>query len=89
MKTTYDRFAKIYTNYSGHMTKMAIRPIYGNNPLDAFFTRTSKSMALGRVMYHWECEPYKISINAGSMLTLTYFMARSNLIHNAIIWEKS
>ena len=31
--TPYDRFAKIYTNCSGHMTKMATEPIYTKNPL--------------------------------------------------------
>ena len=31
MKTTYDRLAKIYTNCTGHMTKMATMPIYGKN----------------------------------------------------------
>ena len=33
MKTPYDRLAKIYTNCTGHMTKMATTPIYGKNPL--------------------------------------------------------
>ena len=33
MKTRYDKFAKIYTNCFGHMTKMADIPIYGKNPL--------------------------------------------------------
>ena len=34
--------------------------------------------------------PYQICINDESSLTLTYFMARSNLIPYAlIIWEKS
>ena len=34
MKTSYDykRLAKIYTNCTGHMTKMATTPIYGKNP---------------------------------------------------------
>ena len=27
--TPYDKFAKIYTKYFGHMTKMAATPIYG------------------------------------------------------------
>ena len=31
-KTTYDRLAKIYTNCTGHMTKMATTPIYGKKP---------------------------------------------------------
>ena len=29
MKIPYDRLAKIYTNCTGHMTKMATMPIYG------------------------------------------------------------
>ena len=29
MKTPYDRLAKIDTNCTGHMTKMATMPIYG------------------------------------------------------------
>ena len=32
MNTPYDRIAKIFTNITGHMTKMAIMPIYGKNP---------------------------------------------------------
>ena len=35
MKTLYDRLVKIYTNCSGHMTKMATTPIYGKNPLNS------------------------------------------------------
>ena len=29
MKTPYDSLAKIFTNCTGHMTKMATMPIYG------------------------------------------------------------
>ena len=47
MNTPYDKLAKIYTNGSGHMTKMADMPIYGKNPLKIFFSRTRRSMALG------------------------------------------
>ena len=47
VKTPYDRLAKIYTNYTGHMTKMATTPIYGKNPLDIFFSGTKRPMALG------------------------------------------
>ena len=36
MKTPYDRLAKIYTNCTGDMTKMATTPIYGKNPLNIF-----------------------------------------------------
>ena len=38
MKTPYDRLAKIYTNCTGHITKMATMPIYGKNPLNVFFS---------------------------------------------------
>ena len=31
LKTPYNKLAKIYTNCSGHMTKMAHMPIYGKN----------------------------------------------------------
>ena len=36
MKTPYDRLAKIYTNCTRHMTKMATMPVYGKNPLNIF-----------------------------------------------------
>ena len=44
MKTPYDRL--VYTN-CGHMNKMATMPIYGKNPLNIFFSRTKRPMALG------------------------------------------
>ena len=46
MKTPYDRLAKIYTNCSGHMTKMATMPIYSKNPLNIFFSGTKGAMDL-------------------------------------------
>ena len=36
MKIPYDRLAKIYTNCSGHMTKMAIMTIYSKTLLIIF-----------------------------------------------------
>ena len=47
MKTPYNRLAKIHTNCSGHMTKMAIMPIYGKNFKNNFFSGTKRLMALG------------------------------------------
>ena len=47
MKTPYDRLAKIYTNCTGHMTKMATMPIYGKNPLNILLSGTKRPMALG------------------------------------------
>ena len=34
MKTSYDRLAKIYTNCTGHMAKMATTPIYDKKPFN-------------------------------------------------------
>ena len=50
IKTPYDWLAKIYTNRTGHMTKMATTPIYGKNPLNVFFSGTERPMALGLSM---------------------------------------
>ena len=48
MKAPYDRLAKIYTNCTGHMAKMATMPIYGENPLNIFFSGTKRARALAR-----------------------------------------
>ena len=46
-------------------------------------------LALGLGMKERGCEPYQVSSNYESRLTLSYFMAMSNLIPNAFIWRKS
>ena len=45
-KTTCDQLAKIDTNCSGHMAKMADIRIYHKNPLKIFFSRTRRVMTL-------------------------------------------
>ena len=47
MKTPYDRIAKIYTKCTGHMTKMATTPIYGQRPFKCFFLWNQKANGLG------------------------------------------
>ena len=47
VKTPYDKLAKIYTKYFGHMTKMAATPIYGKNTLKIFCSRTRRPVTLG------------------------------------------
>ena len=89
MTTPYDRLAKTYTNCYGHMTNMATMPIYGKNSLNLFFSGTKRPLALGLGMWDWGCRPYQVSTNDESRLTLTYLMARSNLIPCAFIWRKS
>ena len=37
VKTPYDKLAKIYAKYFGHMTKVAATPIYGKKHLKIFF----------------------------------------------------
>ena len=50
MKTAHIGLAKIYTNCTGHMAKMATMPIYVKNHLNIFFSGTKRPMALGRGM---------------------------------------
>ena len=45
LKTPYDKLVKIYTNYFGHMTKMAAMPIYDKNLLK-IFSRTRRPVTL-------------------------------------------
>ena len=45
-------------------------------------------MILKLDMQHWTLELYKVCINSDPGLTLTYFMARSNLVAYVFEWEK-
>ena len=47
MKNPYDRLAKIYTNCTGHMTKMATMPIYGKKPFKYILLWNQKANGLG------------------------------------------
>ena len=47
VKTPYDKLAKTYAKYFGHMTKMATTPKYGKNHLKIFFSGTRRPMTLG------------------------------------------
>ena len=46
MTTPYDWLAKAYTNCYGHMTDMAIIPIYDKNCLNLFFSGTKRPLAV-------------------------------------------
>ena len=46
VETPYDKLAKIYTKYIGHVTKMAATPIYDKNLLKIFYSRTRKPVTL-------------------------------------------
>ena len=77
--------AKIYTNYFGHMTKMAATPIYGKNPLKIFFSGTRRLMTFGLGMEHLWCWAYQVCSNNDPRLT--YLTSRSNLLPNAFEYE--
>ena len=46
MKTPDNKLGRVYTNCSGHMTKMATMPIYGKNPL-RIFSKIRRLVILG------------------------------------------
>ena len=85
VKTPYDKLAKIYAKYFGHMTKMGATPIYGKNLLK-IFSRTRRQdletwYSIGVV---WA---YQVCSNDDPKMTLTYLTSRSNLLPNAFEWE--
>ena len=45
-------------------------------------------MTLKLGLQHWVLERYQICSNNDAGLTLTYFMARSDLVPYAFVWEK-
>ena len=68
------------------MTKMAAMPIYGKNLKKISGTKRPMTLKLG--MQHRVLEHYQVCSNNDTWLTLTYFMARSNLVPYAFVWEK-
>ena len=70
---------EVYVVGPGHMTKMAVMPIYGKNPLKIFFSRTISQMILKPGRKQKGLEPYKSYINDLTGLTMTCFMTRPNL----------
>ena len=80
MKTTYDKLAKIYTTFFGHIAKMAATPIYGKNPLKVFFSRTRRPMTFGLGVCSIGVWGLPSVLNDDFKLTLTYLMSMSNLL---------
>ena len=79
---------KVCSNGPGHMTKMAVMPMYGKNLKRIFFSGTKRPMTLKLGMQLWVLEYYQVYSNDDHGLTLTYFTARSNLVPYAFVWEK-
>ena len=67
---------------------MAAMPIYSKNLKKIFFSRTKRPMTLKLGMQHRVLEYYQVCSNDDHGLTFTYFMARSNLVPYAFVWEK-
>ena len=87
MELLWDGATKVCANVPGHMTKMATMPIYGKN-LKGIFSGTKRLMTLNLGMHHRVLEYYQVCSNDDPGLTLTYFMARSNLVSYTFVWEK-
>ena len=72
---------RVYLNGPGHRTKMAAMPIHGKMVKTLkIFSRTKSPMILKLDMEHRGLKLYKVYINDGPGLTLTYFTARSNWV---------
>ena len=67
----------MFINNPGHMTKMAVMPIYGKNPSKFFFYGTTGPISSKLDMMHQGLKDYNVFINYDLSMTLTYFMARS------------
>ena len=68
------------------MTKMAAMPMV--KTFRIFFSRTKRPMTLKLGMHHRVFEYYQVCPNDDPGLTLTYFMATSNLVPYAFVREK-
>ena len=81
---------KVYSNGSGHMTKMAAMPIYGKKYEKFFCSVTKRLMALKVDLQHRVLEYYMYHVHSDdeSGLTLTYFMASLNFGPYAFVWEE-
>ena len=69
------------------MTKVAALPIYGKN-MKILLLCNRKADDLKVDMQHRVLEYYQACSKNDSGLTLTYFMARSNFVPYAFVWEK-
>ena len=56
----WDRGTKVCSNDSGHMTNMAVMPIYGKNRKKIFFSGNKGPMTLKPGMLHWVLEYYQV-----------------------------
>ena len=88
MKHLWDRAMKICSTGLGLMTKMADMAIYGKNLLKNLLLWHQKVDNIEINLHHWVLKYYQVCSNDDTVLTLTYFMARSNLVPYAFVWEE-
>ena len=62
MKHLWEGGTNLFINNSGHMTKMAVMPIYGKNPSKIFFSRTTGPISTKLGMKHRGLEYYNVYI---------------------------
>ena len=67
---------------------MAAMPIYSKNLKKIFFSRTKRPMTLKLGLQHRVLEYYQVNSNNDTVLNLTYFTARSNLVPYVFVWKK-
>ena len=78
---------KICLHDGGHMTKMAAMSIYGKNP-STIFSGTGRPIFKKLGMKRRGLQHIIVCSNDDPGVTLTYFMARSNLVNLAFLEEK-
>ena len=69
---------KVCINGQGHMTKMAAMTINSKKPLKIFFSSTRRPMISKLGMKHQAMELFKVYINHGPGMTLTFFYGKVN-----------
>ena len=85
MELLWDGGMKVCSNGPGHMTKMATMHIYGKNLKKIFYSGTEKLMTMSLGMHLQVLEYYHICSSDDAGLTLTYFMARSDMVFNDFV----
>ena len=85
MEPLSEEWTQTYKINLGHIIKMAAMSIY--SPNIKHLLQPQKPIILKLGMQRRELELYKFNINYDLGLTLTYFMARSNLVAYTFKWE--
>ena len=77
-KHLWEAGTNVFINNLGQITKMAAMPIYSKNPSN-IFSGTTRPISTKLGMKHLGLQYYIVFINHDSVMTLTYFTARSRL----------